>query len=382
MPAGERRRGRHHGQRQSDAATPMNTVFPIGLPGPTAFYVTLYVVTFVLHAAFMNYVLAGSLYVAWTGLMPGDAELPRGRQPLAAALRDWLPFALSATITAGVAPLLFVQIVYQQHFYTANLLLSWRWMVLIPALIAAFYLLYLSKSKAISGWSAVRRNAVGVGSAACFVFAAFCWTANHLLSSDPNSWADVYLSESIAHLMPDLVPRLLTTICGSFAAMCAMAGWQLWWMQTEENRDVLRIELRRLTLMTTGGLALAGISAAVYLTRLPNETIVALTGPFALPYVVLVFVGAVGQTAGWLLQLRLKEFCRGRLTVVSASCVLMLVGMGGIREAIRLTAIDVKSLDLRHAAAFEVGGFGVFIGVAVVCIGLMAYCIRLVRTSS
>jgi len=360
----------------------MNAVFPFGLPGPTAFYAALYVLTFVLHAAFMNYVLAGSLYVAWSGIMPGKGELPRGRQPLAAVLRDWLPFALSAAITAGVAPLLFVQLVYQKHFYTANLLLSWRWMVLIPALIAAFYLLYLSKSKAISAWPAVRRNAVGIGAAACFVFAAFCWTANHLLSSDPDSWADVYLSESVAHLMPDLVPRLLTTICGSFAAMCAMAGWQLWWMQTDENRHVLRIELRRLTLMTTGGLALAGIFAAAYLTRLPNETIAALTGPFALPYVALAFVGAVGQTAGWLLQLLHGGFCRGRLIVVSVSCVLMLLGMGGVREAIRLTAIDVRPLYPRHEAAFEVGGFGVFVATAVVCIGLIAWCIRLVRSSS
>ena len=43
--------------------------------------------------------------------------------PLAAPLRDWLPFVLSAAITAGIAPLLFVQILYQRAFYTANLLL-------------------------------------------------------------------------------------------------------------------------------------------------------------------------------------------------------------------------------------------------------------------
>lgn len=35
----------------------MDTVFPFGLPGPTAFYLTLYLLTLVVHVIFMNYVV-------------------------------------------------------------------------------------------------------------------------------------------------------------------------------------------------------------------------------------------------------------------------------------------------------------------------------------
>ncbi|HEY2760898.1 MAG TPA: hypothetical protein VGI75_09145, partial [Pirellulales bacterium] len=95
----------------------MDQVFPFGLPWPTELYTTLYVLTFALHQALMHYVLAGSLYVAWTLAFPGTGAISRSQRPIAAALRDWMPFALGAAITAGVAPLLFVQILYQREFY-------------------------------------------------------------------------------------------------------------------------------------------------------------------------------------------------------------------------------------------------------------------------
>ena len=172
----------------------MTLPFPFNLPAPTAFYLTLYVLTFALHQAFMHYVLAGSLYVAWTTTFPGRGTVSRHDQPIAATLRDWQPFLLSAAITAGVAPLLFIQIVYQKQFYTANLLLWWRWMIVVPVLIVAFYLLYLLKSKLMARWPRAVRSLVAIGTAACFVFVGFCWTANHLLSVNESRWPQVYVT--------------------------------------------------------------------------------------------------------------------------------------------------------------------------------------------
>src|SRR5262245_22520401 len=119
----------------------MDTVFPFGFPRATAFYLTLYVATLVIHVVFMNYVLAGSAYLAWFTLAHRRDDLAQdARDPLAFPLRDWMPFLLSAAITAGIAPLLFLQILYQRPFYTANLLLFNRWMAILPVLIVAFYL--------------------------------------------------------------------------------------------------------------------------------------------------------------------------------------------------------------------------------------------------
>src|SRR5688572_12456208 len=122
-------------------------MFPFDQPPATALYLSLYLLTLVLHVLSMNYVLAGQSYLAVVGVLEVVRGPLRSQEAPAAKLRDWSPFALGVTITAGVAPLLFVQILYKRPFYTANLLLFHRWMAILPVLIVAFYLLYLQKSK-------------------------------------------------------------------------------------------------------------------------------------------------------------------------------------------------------------------------------------------
>ncbi|MCA9285380.1 MAG: hypothetical protein KDA22_09210, partial [Phycisphaerales bacterium] len=200
----------------------MNAPLPFGLPGPTAFYLALYLLTLVVHVVFMNYVLAGSGVLAWA-LLRGRAQ-----DPIVRLLRDWMPFALGAAITAGVAPLLFVQILYRQSFYTANLLLFNRWMALLPVLIVGFYLLYLQKAKAVGRWPAWSRTVVGVGAFLCFAFVAQAWTENHLLSlAGQTTWSDFYAERRALFLDPQLVPRLGVWFLGAFATLAWMLGWQV-----------------------------------------------------------------------------------------------------------------------------------------------------------
>ena len=105
-----------------------------------------------------------------------DARAPRGvrrlrgrrhratcssaaQDAIAATVRDRLPFMLGCGITAGVAPLLFVQLLHQRRFYTANLLLGPRWLAVVPALIVGFYALYLAKARSAGGALALARRA-------------------------------------------------------------------------------------------------------------------------------------------------------------------------------------------------------------------------------
>ena len=48
-----------------------------------------------------------------------------------------------SSLTTGVAPLLFVQVLYGHFFYTANILLGWRWLAILGVLIVGFYAVYL-----------------------------------------------------------------------------------------------------------------------------------------------------------------------------------------------------------------------------------------------
>jgi hypothetical protein len=94
-------------------------------------YLALLIVTFAMHAALIGFVLGGAAWATVRALRGGD-------DPVAAAARDWLPFGLGAAITAGIAPLLMIQVLYQHRMYTATLLLSHRFMAIVPVLIAGF----------------------------------------------------------------------------------------------------------------------------------------------------------------------------------------------------------------------------------------------------
>ncbi len=357
----------------------MNQVFPFGFPLPTAFYLTLCVATFALHQAFMHYVLAGSLYVAWTVLLPGRDEMPRRLQPLAARLRDWMPFMLSAAITAGVAPLLFVQIVYPRLFYTANVLLSWRWMMVIPVLIVAFYLLYVIKSHWLERIPRWARIGAAVVTAVCFVFVGFCWTANYLVAQNEAAWPEMFATGRLPFSAIDVLPRMAVWLGGSFLSLATIAAWQLHVTGGDLASGEVTREYRRLAAMSLGGLALAVVAGGGYLVAMPRDVQQALFGPLALPYLVLLGLAVSASAIGWMRRLRAGAPSRMGLAGMTAAWVLVLLSVSVLREAVRLAGIDLEPLMAEHAAAARIGGLGVFLLFAVVNAALIFLCIRLLR---
>jgi hypothetical protein len=356
----------------------MDSPFPFGFPPATAFYLVLYVATFVIHQAFMHYVVAGCMYVAGCTIAPGRDAVPRANQLLAGLVRDWMPFALSAAITAGVAPLLFVQVVYPKHFYTANLLLSWRWMILIPVLVAAFYLLYLVKSAAIDRWPYLARVGVVLVVTASFVFIGFCWTANHLLSADESNWPGVYATGQLRLSVEMVLLRSIVWIGGACCSLAVVAGWQLKG-RIGSDGERTSVELRRLAWFALGGLGMAFAAGGIILIRSREQAGDWMLGPIAIPYVVAAAAGAVTQGIGWIVQLRIG-FRRWQLPLATLGWLVALLGVAVVRESIRLASLgDLGELYVRHRDAREIGGWELFLVFAVLNGGVICFCIWLVR---
>ena len=180
-------------------------MWPFDRGGPV---LVLYIATLALHAVFIAYVVAGSAFA-----------LLRPRDPIAATVRDRLPFMLGCGITAGVAPLLFVQLLHQRRFYTANLLLGPRWMAVVPALIVGFYALYLAKAS--ERW---RRIALGTG-VACFLFVAWSWSELHeLMQADPE-WAAFYAAGHRVFTAATIAPRLVIVLGAMATLFVTVAAW-------------------------------------------------------------------------------------------------------------------------------------------------------------
>ena len=355
----------------------MNDPFPFGLPTPSAFYVTLYLATLLVHIFFMNYVLAGSAYLATALLLRGRAA-PAG--PAFEVLRDWMPFMLGAAITTGIAPLLFLQVLFMEQFYTANLLLFYRWMAILPALIAGFYLTYLLKTKSLHAWPLAGRLAVGCGTFVCFAFVGWSWVENHLLSVQPPSvWEKQYASGALMFFTPELLPRLALWFVSAFPTMALTVAWQLW----DRNRNA---DARPMSMIGLVGIVLMSGSAGGYFFLLSEAARGAITGAIGLPYLVLSIVGGALQGVAWVAQLRLGRLTRGWLSIGSAGLVLNFIGMVVVNEVTRLTSLDatigLAPLYSRHAGAWKVAGLPVFLFFAVVNACLIVWCVRLVRRAA
>lgn len=183
---------------------------PIPLPAPAGLLTALLVLTFVLHILAMNMTLGGTA-VAVVSDFIGRRRADERYRRLARHLVSLLPITLAATITLGVAPLLFVQTLYGQFFYTSSILLAWPWLAVVPLVIIAYYGIYLY------AWQGERlgdrRIWVGTGSALLLMAVAFLYVNNITLMLTPDRWHDIYASHSNGLFLNGeegtLVPRLL-----------------------------------------------------------------------------------------------------------------------------------------------------------------------------
>lgn len=355
----------------------MQSVFPIGLPWPTLMYLFLYIVTLIIHVVFMNYVLAGSWYLVSMSLF--ERRKPDQTPSLVAGtLREWLPFMLSAAITAGIAPLLFVQILYKRNFYTANLLAFHRWMAILPVLIAAFYLLYIWKAKRVQAWPRYFTFPLGLLTFAGFAFIAWSWTENHLLSINAGVWAEHYAAGNWMYKSREVLPRLAVWFAGSFPTLALVLGWQLWYLQRDVP-DQETVGRHRMSMLALAGLVTSAVASALYAVAIPPEVREAITGYMGWPYVFLAGSGWGVQFASWLQVRRSARLEKIWLTTASVGLLMTLTGAAMIREIIRWFRMDEKVLFPLHKQAAEVGGLSIFLLFFVVNAALCMYCVIRVR---
>ena len=302
----------------------------------------LYVATLALHAVFIGYVVAGTAYALVQSLRRSD-------DPLAATVRDRLPFMLGAGITAGVAPLLFVQLMHQQRFYTAQLLLGPRWMAVVPALIVGFYALYLAKQSL-----RFRRLALAVA-LGCFTFVAWSWSELHELMQADAAWHEFYAAGKRFFLASAIAPRFVI-FAGAMATTFAMvAAW-----------SAADAERKRLAVIALASRAVS-IGGAFWLW----QNGFAIAGPALAWFAVLAAAVAV-ELVGWVLMLRAPS--ERVLALITGAGTSAIVAAVIVRETPRIAVIEPT-----HELAVNAGGVVVFLVALAVGVAAIAYVIRLAR---
>lgn len=189
---------------------------PAGLPAPAWLLQILLVFTFILHILAMNLLAGGATIMALSFYKgkhsPFHAELAK-------RLSKALPVVMSLTITLGIAPLLFVQVLYGQAFYTASVLMAWPWLSVIALVLLAYYGLYLVQFR--PDWLGRLVTPIAWLSAIFILVIGLLYTHNATLKLSPEKWATLYAASPAGLHMnwsdPTVIPRYLHFMVAAFA---------------------------------------------------------------------------------------------------------------------------------------------------------------------
>lgn len=174
---------------------------PAGAPAHPLIFLVLGVVTFALHMTAVNVMLGTLGLSAW-----GSFSQNPYWQRLAGALGTTAKVAVSVAIVLGVAPLLFVQVIYDPFWYTSNVISAWWLLGFLAILTVAYLALYrfygLNHQYAEDGSALPIQGAPqgGLWLVGSFILMVTCGVIMHAVvnqSLQPGEWMNWYAPKGV-----------------------------------------------------------------------------------------------------------------------------------------------------------------------------------------
>ncbi|HBI16348.1 MAG TPA: hypothetical protein DDY20_12715 [Desulfobulbaceae bacterium] len=194
---------------------------------PWGWFQLLLLLTLYMHILLMN-VMLGTAMIALVNLFRSDGDAT----PLARDISRKLPFAIAFTVNFGIAPLLFVQVLYGNFLYASSVLMANIWILVIALLIIGYYLAYILDYRfdALHGG---RVLIIGAAVAALLAI-AFLMSNNFTLMQRPGAWTR-YFDHRTGMLLnlsdPTLFPRYLHFVVAAIAvgglSLALLGDWRL-----------------------------------------------------------------------------------------------------------------------------------------------------------
>lgn len=160
---------------------------PDTLPASWWLFESLGVLTFTVHILFINVVVGTSLLALIKRFRSPDSPgLPGGILDSSA---NKIPSLIALAVTIGVAPLLFLQVLYGTLAYSSSVLMATFWILVIPVLIFGYYGAYLYAHKRRQGKGRSSLATLGlVVLVAALLYIGFMLTNNMTLMLNPEKW--------------------------------------------------------------------------------------------------------------------------------------------------------------------------------------------------
>jgi hypothetical protein len=338
---------------------------PDALPAHWGWFYVLLLLTFLLHLLVMNAMLGGGIITLISSLRKGEQNLLLCRE----FSYKW-PYTIAFAVNFGVAPLLFLQVLYGQFIYSSSVLIAAWWLSIIAMLILAYYAAYLYDFK----FSAlgVPRIFVAQFAVMLMLLIAFLFSNNMTLMLQPERWPD-YFSNPAGTLLnltdPSLIPRYLHFVVGAVAVAglyLALIGHFRFNKGTVDPQALVSTGMHYFTVAT-----LLQIPVGIwFLLALPRQVMMIFMGGSALATTL--FVG------GLLLTLVVLHFgYRRRVIAASLATLALMVVMVIMRDLVRTAYLSpwFQLADLSVDTQYSPLIF--FLIVFVAGLALIAYMIRL-----
>jgi hypothetical protein len=184
---------------------------PDAIVAPWWIFQLLLTITFLLHLVAMN-VMVGTTVIALVSHLTGPDRQP-GR-----LVASNLPYTIAFAVNFGVAPLLFVQVLYGHLLYTSSILMATCWLSVIGLLLAGYYAAYVYKYQ----FDVLRdgRALLTALIAGVLLVVGFFFVNNMTLMLHPESWSR-YFDHPQGMLLntgdPTLLPRYLHFMVSAMA---------------------------------------------------------------------------------------------------------------------------------------------------------------------
>ena len=190
---------------------------PLPLPAPTWLLLFLLYLTFTLHMIAMNLTVGGGVMLSIFSFYGGE-----NRIRLVSFLSRALPILLAFTITLGVAPLLFVQVLYGRIFFTTSILMGWWWLIVVVLLVLAYYGFYLRQYS--PRWFGSLRDALPLISTVMLLIIALLYVANFKLFFRSDEWLNIYHSNPPGWFLNLAHPLVLPIYAHHIISAVALGG--------------------------------------------------------------------------------------------------------------------------------------------------------------
>ena len=305
----------------------------MGIPFYPVVFQALMVLTFAIHIIFVNIVIGGTAVALYGRLRGGEYWIR-----LSKAFARTSTIMTSLAIVMGVAPLLFVQVIYDPFWYSSAQMSAWWTLLFLVAIALAFtfaYLFYLGKGE--HGGSLFWN----IASLASLIVAAVIIHSLSMQMLHPEKWSQWIATNGKVNLYGTglhaiNIPRLLHFLIPSLAitgVYMMLYGWYFKGKYSDSYTEWVASTGAKLALYASCAQGLVGL---LWLATTPTK--------FMFHPITIICVLAAASFVGYLFRLKGDYREKALITATFAFIVVLLMGIA--RELLRYTILTSAGYSL------------------------------------